>query len=395
MPLPLPSAAPLAPQQDQDHDATSPFDPVGDAASGFQAEATAGTLRLSTELLGDLLIPDGAARAQELEALGARAAQYATRARGPGTRRVYRSAWTGYVAWCAAHDAEPLSGDPARVALYVTHRAANGVAVSTIRVDLAAIRTAHLFAGLTLDNRDPRLAMVMDGIARSHGTRPRRQVAPAVPEVLHRLLATCAVADTPLGARDRAMLLLGFGAALRRSELVALHLGDVTVVPNRGLRLLIRRSKTDQHGAGHDIAIWAQPAAPEDCPLVALQRWQHHRDSAADLTTLDACVRSDRPLFCGMTKSGRLTGTWLSDKAVARLMKAAAERAGLDPTRFSGHSLRAGLATAAGDAGASLPDLMRQTRHKSTQVALAYLRPADLWRNNVTQRVFAGQPEEG
>ena len=76
-------------------------------------------------------------------------------------------------------------------------------------------------------------------------------------------------------------------------------------------------------------------------------------------------------------------------------MKAAAERAGLDPTRFSGHSLRAGLATAAGDAGASLPDLMRQTRHKSTQVALAYLRPADLWRNNVTQRVFAGQPEEG
>ena len=89
-----------------------------------------------------------------------------------------------------------------------------------------------------------------------------------------------------------------------------------------------------------------------------------------------------------MTKAGRPTGAALSDKAVARLVKGAAERAGLDPARYSGHSLRAGLATAAGDAGASRPDLMRQTRHKSTEVALGYLRPADLWRNNVTEGVF-------
>ena len=91
-----------------------------------------------------------------------------------------------------------------------------------------------------------------------------------------------------------------------------------------------------------------------------------------------------------MTKAGRPTGEALSDKAVARLVKGAAARAGLDPERYSGHSLRAGLATAAGDGGANLADLMRQTRHKNTQVALAYLRPADLWRNNVTKRVFAG-----
>ena len=100
-------------------------------------------------------------------------------------------------------------------------------------------------------------------------------------------------------------------------------------------------------------------------------------------------MRAERPLFCAVTKAGRLTGAPLSDKAVARLVKQAAARAGLDPERYSGHSLRAGLATAAGDSGANLADLMRQTRHKSTQVALAYLRPADLWRNNVTQRVFA------
>jgi hypothetical protein len=82
-------------------------------------------------------------------------------------------------------------------------------------------------------------------------------------------------------------------------------------------------------------------------------------------------------------------GPALSDKAVVRLIKQAAEAAGLDPARFAGHSLRAGLATAAGDTGAGLPELMRQTRHKSTAVALGYLRPAELWTNNVSARVFA------
>ena len=185
------------------------------------------------------------------------------------------------------------------------------------------------------------------------------------------------------------MLLLGFGSALRRSELVALELGDVVTVPRRGLRVLVRRSKTDQHGQGQDIAIWANPADTLLCPVAALDAWLAQRAQARDLDWSAAeSARRGRPLFCAITKAGRPTGIVLSDKAVARLVKGTALRAGLDPELYSGHSLRAGLATAAGDAGAALPDLMRQTRHKSTQVALAYLRPADLWRNNVTQRVF-------
>ena len=92
---------------------------------------------------------------------------------------------------------------------------------------------------------------------------------------------------------------------------------------------------------------------------------------------------------CGLSKAGRLSGAALSDKAVARLVKHAAAAAGLDAERYSGHSLRAGLATAAGDQGAGLADLMRQTRRKSTEVALGYLRPDDLWRNNVTEGVLA------
>ena len=349
-----------------------------------------GSLTLHTDLLGDLQVPGSMGRPVELEALAARAAVYATRARGDGTRRVYRSAWRGYEAWCRSLGREALNGDPELLAMYATKRADDGVAVSTLRVDLAAIRTAHLLAGIPLDMRHPRLAMVVEGITRGRGTRPVRQAAPAVPDVLRQLLAACPPPSTALGARDRAMLLLGFGAALRRSELVALQLGDVVTVSGRGLRVLVRRSKTDQHGQGQDIAIWANPADPLLCPLAALDGWLAQRNRARDLDWSAAeSARRERPLFCAVTKAGRPTGVGLSDKAVARLVKGTALRAGLDPERYSGHSLRAGLATAAGDAGAALPDLMRQTRHKSTQVALAYLRPADLWRNNVTQGVFA------
>jgi site-specific recombinase XerD len=359
-----------------------------------------GSLILQTSLLGPLTVPDGAARAAELEELSRRAAVYATRARGDGTRRAYRSAWRQYEAWCQALGREPLAADPDTIAMYVVRCADAGFAVSSIRVHLAAIRTAHLLAGRSLDLRHPRLAMVVEGVTRSKGVRPRRQAAPAVPGVLRLMLAKRPSAETPLGAREaivareRAMLLVGFGAALRRSELVALTLGDVTTVPGRGLRVLVRRSKTDQQGQGQAIAIWANPAEAGFCPLAAVDAWLVHRRTAPDLDwTATATTRAERPLFCAVTKAGKVTGARLSDKAVARLVKQAALDAGLDPERYSGHSLRAGLATAAGDQGAGLAELMRQTRHKSTEVALGYLRPADLWRNNVTEGVFrrAGQ----
>ena len=112
------------------------------------------------------------------------AAGYATRARGAGTRRVYRSAWQGFAAWCATLGQDPLPADPEVIAWYVTKRAHEGCAVATIRVDLAAIRTAHLLAGHPLDLRQPRLTMVLEGVTRSRGTRARRQAAPAVPDVL-------------------------------------------------------------------------------------------------------------------------------------------------------------------------------------------------------------------
>jgi integrase len=187
------------------------------------------------------------------------------------------------------------------------------------------------------------------------------------------------------------MLLLGFGAALRRSELVGLALGDVECVPDKGLLLTIGRSKTDQHGAGQRVAVWANPKEPGFCPAAALDAWLAHRRTAADLDwTASAASRAERPLFCAVTKAGKVTGTKLSDKAVVRLLKQAAADAGLDAGKFSGHSLRRGLLTAGGDNQAALADLMRQSRHRSAQTVLGYIEPADLWRNNVTEAVFRG-----
>ena len=346
-----------------------------------------GTVTLSTSLLGDLQVPGTPEQAATLQALAARAAVYATRARGDGTRRTYRSAWRAYEAWCNSLGRPPLAGDPETIAMYAVHAADRGLSLSSLRVALAAIQAAHRLAGIALDLRHPRLVMLLEGIARTKGSRPARQATAAGPDVLRQMLATRPGPETPLGARDRALLLLGFAGALRRSELVGLTLGDIEVVPQRGLRLLIRRSKTDQRGAGQAIALWANPREPGLCPARALDAWLGFRQGGGDHTggASDAAL----PVFVGLSKAGRLSPMALSDKAVWRLVKQAARDAGLaSPEGYSGHSLRAGLATAAGEAGADLAAVMRQTRHRSAEVALGYLRPAELWRNNASQKVW-------
>jgi site-specific recombinase XerD len=360
--------------------------------SSTRAAPPDGPLTLQTDLLGPLTLPDGAARAAELAELSRRAALYAIRARGDGTRRAYRTAWRQYETWCRSLGREPLAADPDTIAMHVVRLADAGRAVSSIRVALAAIRTAHLLAGRAIDLRHPKLAMVVEGITRSTGVRPRRKAAPAVPGVLRLMLAALPSPDGPLGVRARAMLLLGFGAALRRSELVGLSLGDIETVSGRGLLVTVARSKTDQHGQGQRVAVWANPTEPGFCPAAALEAWLAHRRTAPDLDwTASPAARAERPLFCAVTKVGRITGERLSDKAVARLIKLAAADAGLEAERFSGHSLRRGLLTAGGENRAPLADLMRQSRHRSVASVLGYVEAEDLWRNNVTKGVFRGQ----
>jgi integrase len=150
---------------------------------------------------------------------------------------------------------------------------------------------------------------------------------------------------------------LGYFAGLRRAELAALTIGDIGREDERGLTVLVRRSKTDVAGAGHQLALWGNAAEPGICSVAAFEAWLEYRSLAADWDPLPPAAepvlpeawRAERPLFCGIDKGGRLSGQAMTDKVVARLLKQAALGAGLDPARFSGHSLRRGLLTDAGD----------------------------------------------
>jgi len=155
--------------------------------------------------------------------------------------------------------------------------------------------------------------MVHEGVACTHGTRLRKRAAAAGPDVLRRMFATRPGADMPLGARDRALLLVGFGAALRRFELVGLAIGDVEMVAGRRLRLLLRRSKTDQRGAGQEVAVWSDPGEPAFCPAAALEAWLAFHRQGADVTGAASDARL--PLFVGLDKAGRLSKTALSGKS--------------------------------------------------------------------------------
>jgi integrase len=269
----------------------------------------------------------------------------------------------------------------------MAHLGAQRRAVATIRVALAAIATAYRLAGHPFDAKIPALAGVVEGITRTRGAAPERQARPATLEILQAMLAACGPYQgkgAALAARNRAMLLLGFGAALRRQELVGLNLADVELVEGRGIMVKLRRSKTDQHGEGQGIAVPANEGEPDLCPARALKSWLVHRLTAGDIEG-DA---KDKPLFCAVTRFGIVTGLRLSDKAVVRLVKAMAASVGQDAARFSGHSLRAGFITEADAQEAGLSSIMRQARHKKAETTLRYTRPAELWRNNAGTAIF-------
>lgn len=319
-------------------------------------------------LLGPPIVRD---RATEIERARLRAAAFVRAARSANTLRTYRSAFGIYEAWCRRLGFESLSGDPDQIGMYVAGLTEQRLKLSTIRLRLSAIAAAHREAGLSLDLKHPQIARVMDGIARTIGSRS----TPVAPVLAAEMVAMMhALPATSLGIRDRALLLIGFGAALRRSELVALDLTDV-VVAEAGLKILIRASKGDQEGRGQEVGIH-RSAEPLLCPVRALRAW------------LEVRGRDAGPLFQRIIRGGGVRPERLSDKGVARVVKAAVARIGLDPDQYAGHSLRAGLATSASNAGADLLHIMNQTRHRSVETARRYVRDREIWNNNVSLLVL-------
>src|SRR5215470_12131756 len=276
------------------------------------------------------------------------------------TRKAYRSDFALFTAWCRAHRVAALPARPETVAAFIASEAARAKA-STIQRRLAAIRHAHKLSGRASPTEDERVKATERGIRRTIGTASTKK-QPATHE---RLLAMVATNDRSLASlRDRALLLIGFAGALRRSELVALDVDDVAVT-RLGLRVVVRRSKTD--GAPTTIAIARGRRA---CPVKALKAW------------LAAAEISEGPLFRRVNKAGRVLPQRLSAQSVALIVKARAQRAGLDATQFSGHSLRAGFLTSAAKSGASIFKMMDVSRHRSVQALKGYIRDGEMFANH-------------
>jgi integrase len=255
------------------------------------------------------------------------------------------------------------------VALYATDMA-DAFKPSTISRRLVSIAQAHKAAGHPSPTTDERVRLVNAGIRRVHGTAPR-QVRPVVTEDLRRMVDACG--SDPAGVRDRALLLIGFAAALRRSELVALDFTDVEET-REGLVVTVRRSKTDQEGAGRKIGV-PYGSNPATCPVRAWRSWVEHS------------VITDGPLFRGIDRHGNVANSRLGDRGVALTVKRRAERAGIDPDTVSGHSLRAGLASAAAAAGVSERAIAATTGHKSMTVLRGYIRDGNLFNENAAAAV--------
>jgi len=299
------------------------------------------------------------------------AAAYARAARAGATRRAYESDWAIFTAWCAAHQLVALPATPEVVAVFASDQAVGGLNPATIGRRIAAIGHYHRAGGHPAPTALPtagRLAEVLAGIRAEHGGAKRRK-QPADAAALRNMLA--GIEGEGLRAvRDRAILAVGMAAALRRSEIVALGVEHVGLVPE-GLRLTIARSKTDRTGAGAVIAI---PEGSRIRPKALLLAW------------MAAAGHASGPLFRRLSRSDALTEAAMSDRAIARLVQQHAAAAGYDPTQFAGHSLRAGFLTEGAAQGATIFKLQEVSRHKSVQVLSDYVRNAELFRDHAGQR---------
>lgn len=292
------------------------------------------------------------------------ARQFAAAAKAPNTLRAYSAGWHQFLRWCRTCGETPFPPDPALVGLYLAD-ATQRLTLPSLKLHLAALGFFYRRAGLSLDRSDPKIADVLAGIARTRPHTPRRKTA-LLPTELK--AATARLPVTARGVRDRALLLVGWAGALRRSELVGLDLAD-TRITAAGLHLTLRQSKTDPGGEGQEVIVIRTPTL---CAVTALEAWIEWRGDATG------------PLFLAVRKHGAVVHRRLSDKSVVRAVKAAVSAIGLDPKSFAGHSLRSGLVTTAHAHGASLPTIARQTRHRSIARLIDYVHSLDLWRDNVT-----------
>lgn len=295
--------------------------------------------------------------------VGAQAKKFIIESTSEATRKAYRSDLTIFVGWCNERGFEAMPAQPATIADFLAHQANDGVSPSTLNRRIAAIRFAHRKAGFDSPTQADTVGDTLKGIRRATGAKPEKKAAATVDKV-YSMIAQCNT-KTIQGKRDKAILLLGFAGAFRRSELAGLELADIEFVTD-GAKITIRKSKTDQEGAGQTIAIYGGKL--DVCGILK--------------DYLQAAGIVDGALFRPITKSDQTRNQAITDKSIAKIVKRYAEAAGLNPDDFSGHSLRAGFVTSAAAVGANLFKIMDVSRHKSVQTVRIYVRNAEMFKDH-------------
>lgn len=299
----------------------------------------------------------------ELSFWAGQAHEYIVQSKAQNTIRAYRSGWASFTSWCRSNSLESLPATPTTVALYIAAQASDHK-VATLQQRISAISQAHQAAGHESPTRSLQVRLVLQGARRLKGTASA-QKAPAVVNDLRQMVEK--IPDTIQGQRDRALLLVGFASACRRSEMVALDAEDLEWGAN-GVIITIRRSKTDQEGLGRKVAI-PYGSRSETCPVKSLREW------------LDSAKITEGTIFRSVDRSGNVLGR-LTAQSVALIVKKYAELVGLDPSKYAGHSLRAGMVTSAAAAGVDERVIAKQTGHQSMLVLRRYIREGDLFRSN-------------
>ena len=284
--------------------------------------------------------------------------------RAESTRRGYASDFALFATWCEGRGYASMPATSEVVAAFRAAQARAGIKPSTIGRRIAAIRYMHDLADKPSPTTGRETRKAMDGIRRTLGMK-LDQKAPATAEVITKMLQQIP-AETLKGIRDRALLLLGFAGAFRRSELVALEVTALAFEAG-GMRVTIRKSKTDQEARGREVAI---PRGKVLRPVQAVQDW------------LKASGITAGPIFRGINRHSQMQQAALTSHAVALVVKRYAAAAGLDPADFSGHSLRAGFLTSAADNQADLLKMMEQSGHKRVETVRGYVRRAGLFKGH-------------
>ena len=296
------------------------------------------------------------------------------------TKRAYRAAWKAWVSWAEAHGVQSLPADPKMLALYVTDAAQSGLKVSTLTLRLAAIRAAHLAADLPNPTENPAVRQTMRAVRRTRTTLPEKKAPIRLAELK---VIVNALPQSLTGVRDRALLLLGWAGALRRSEVVGVNVEHLRSEPSGDLKLYIPKSKTDQEGAGHLLGI-PKAKDPDVCPVTALKVW------------CEVSGVHTGPLFRPVDRHGNVGEHRLSADAVGDIVKHATGRVDLGRDLFAGHSLRSGFATEAGAQGIEERLIARQTRHTNLEVLRGYIRDGNvLSEQNAARLAFAGAKPQG